>query len=75
MAIAARLLQRTGTTSMSPSELQIAWYKLGTDYDISVEDNEMSIYLRGLDEQFRPSLALLKEMLVNPKIEDASWKN
>jgi len=72
MAIAARLLQRTGTTSMSPSELQIAWYKLGTDYDISVEDNEMSIYLRGLDEQFRPSLALLKEMLVNPKIEDAS---
>lgn len=72
MAIAARLLQRTGTNSLSPSDLQIAWYKLGTEFEINVDDNEMSIYLRGLDEQFRPSLALLREMLVNPEIDDAS---
>lgn len=72
MAIAARLLQRTGTASLSPSELQIAWYKLGTDFDVTVSDNEMRISLSGLDEHFESSLALLKDMLINPKTDEAT---
>ena len=70
MAIAARLLQRTGTTTLSPAELQIAWYKLGTDFNVAVEDNQMTISLTGLDEHFEPSLALLRDMFMFPKTDD-----
>lgn len=70
MAIASRLLQRTGTTTMSPAELQIAWYKLGTDFNVSVEDNQLVISLTGLDEMLAPSLALLQDMLLNPVVDE-----
>lgn len=69
MAVAARLLDRTGTVVLSPSELRIAWYKLGTDFDATVGDDQFVITLSGLDEQFGASLALFKEMLVNPAVD------
>ncbi len=69
-AIAARLFERTGAGGMSAEELQIAWYKLGTDFNISVEENQMSIMLKGLDENLGVSLALLKEMLVHPVTDE-----
>lgn len=65
-ALAARLFQRTGAGDMNAEALQIAWYKLGTDFSIAVEDNQMTITLKGLDEHLGDSLALLKEMLVHP---------
>ncbi len=70
MAIAARLLQRTGTETMSAEELQIAWYRLGTDFNINVEDNQTLISLTGLDSEFDASIALLMEMLEHPKTDE-----
>lgn len=70
MAIAARLLQRTGTERLSPEELKIAWYRLGTDFSIHADDNQTSISLSGLDSEFDASLALLMEMFTTPKIEE-----
>lgn len=70
MAIAGRLLDRTGTVTMDPSALRIAWYTLGTDFSAVAGDNQFSIALTGLDEHFGPSLALLNDMLENPKTDE-----
>lgn len=72
MAIASRLLQRTGTERLSAEELKIAWYQLGTDFAVNVSDNQAVLSLSGLDSQFDASVALLMEMLTTPKTDDAT---
>ncbi len=69
MAIAARLLQRTGTERLTAEELKIAWYRLGTDFSVSADDNQTVLSLVGLDSEFDASLALLMEMLTHPKTD------
>ncbi len=70
MAIAARLLQRTGTERVTAEELQIAWYRLGTDFSINARDNETVISLTGLDAAFDDSVALLMEMFAQPRTDE-----
>lgn len=70
MGIAARLMRRTGTERLSPEELQIAWYRLGTDFNIHVEDDQTVISLSGLDSEFDASVALLMEVLKHPETDE-----
>ena len=69
---AAQLLQKSGTKRFSAEELKKEWYKLGTDFGIGAGDNETSITLRGLDENFEQSVALLMELLADPVVDDAT---
>lgn len=69
LALAAALLDKSGTERLSPEELSKAWYRLGTDFSISAGDNETVIALRGLDENLEASLELLFEVLVTPAAE------
>ena len=68
---AAGLLQKSGTEKFSAEELKKEWYKLGTEFGIGAGDNETTITLTGLDENFEASVALLMELLSAPKVEDA----
>jgi len=70
MAIAARLLQRTGTERLTAEELKIAWYQIGTDFSINTDDNQTVVSLSGLDSEFDASLKLLMEMFATPRIEE-----
>ncbi|PYK57253.1 MAG: hypothetical protein DME21_17755 [Verrucomicrobia bacterium] len=45
------------------------WYKLGTDFSIGAGDNETTISLAGLDENFAASWALLIDLLTGPTAE------
>ena len=66
MGTAARLLDKSGTPGHSPESVKKEWYKLGTDFTFDVRDNETSISLSGLDENFGPSLGLLMDLLEHP---------
>jgi len=68
--IAAQLLNKSGTENYSAAELQQEWYKLGTDFGLGAGDNETTISLSGLDENFEASVALLMELLNAPEVED-----
>jgi predicted Zn-dependent peptidase len=68
---AAGLLQKSGTENFSAEELKKEWYKLGTEFGIGAGDNETTITLTGLDENFEASVALLMELLAAPKVDDA----
>ena len=70
LPIAARLLQRSGTERLTPEELQIAWYRLGTDFSINVEANQTVVSLTGLDAEFDASVALLMEVFARPHADD-----
>lgn len=65
IGIADQLLNKSGTAQYSAEALQKEWYKLGTDFGMSAGDNETSIGISGLDENFEKSVALLMDLLKN----------
>ncbi len=71
IAIATRLMDKSGTDRFTPEELKKEWYKLGTDFSISAGDNESFVSISGLDENFERSLGLMIEVLTKPVAEAA----
>lgn len=72
LAVARELLDKSGTPRFSSEDLKKEWYKLGTDFSVGVGDQETSITISGLDENFATSLALLVELLSEPTSDDAT---
>ena len=66
LSIAAQLLDKSGASKYSAEVLKKEWYKLGTGFSIDVDDNETSITISGLDENFSVSLELLLDLLKHP---------
>lgn len=69
MGVAAALLDKSGTERLSPEDLSKEWYKLGTSFSMAAGDNEASVSISGLDENFAASVALLIELLQTPKAD------
>lgn len=72
IGIASDLLDKSGTSRYTSSELKKEWYKRGMDASVSAGDNETFIRISGLDENFEDSLALLLEWLREPSADDAT---
>ena len=69
---ARALMDKSGAGDLSPDALKKAWYKLGTDFDIGVSDNETSIRISGLDENFDASLALMVKYIQTPTADQTT---
>lgn len=69
VAIATQFLDKSGTQRLGPEALKKEWYKLGTDFGIGTGDNETTISISGLDENFEASLALLMEVITTPSAD------
>src|ERR1041385_1253094 len=63
---ATEFLDKSGTKRFSGEELKKEWYKLGTEFGIGSGENETSISIAGLDENFAASWALLMEAVQQP---------
>jgi predicted Zn-dependent peptidase len=72
LSVAAQLLDKAGTKRFSGEDLKKEWYKLGTDFNIDAGDNETTISISGLDENFAASWALLMELLQEPAADAAT---
>ena len=72
LSAAALLLNRSGTSVFNGEELQKEWYRLGTDFNITVGDYQTSVSISGLDEQFKKSLALMMDFVKNPKTDQTT---
>ena len=70
--VAANLMDKSGTPNISAEELKKEWYKLGTDFGIGAGDQQTTISISGLDENFAASLALLVEFINGPTAADAT---
>ena len=64
--VATRLLDKSGTGGFSAEDLKKEWYKLGTNFGVGAGDNETSIAISGLDENFEASLGLLIKVMTKP---------
>lgn len=66
IGLATQLLDKSGTGSFDSEALKKEWYKLGSSFGISAGDNQTSIRISGLDENFEETLALMMSLLKNP---------
>ena len=69
LGVATQLLDKSGTKRFTAEQLKKEWYKLGTDFSIGAGDNETTISIAGLDENFAASWALLIDLLTGPTAE------
>jgi predicted Zn-dependent peptidase len=70
ISTATMLLDKSGAGDLGPEDLKKEWYKLGTDFGIATGDNETTLTLSGLDENFDESLELLQKVLTEPSATD-----
>lgn len=75
LALAVRYLNYIGDTKHSPSELKEEFYRLASSYSFAVNEDQLTVSLSGLKENFYKSLALLEDLLSNPKGSEEALKN
>ncbi len=66
LGLAAAIMDKAGTPSLSNEELQKEWYRMGSEFRFGAGENQSSISISGLDEQFAPTLDLMLELIRNP---------
>lgn len=63
LPMTSALLDKSGTSRLSPPELKKAWYAIGADFGFSVGEHNTTLSVSGLEENFDESLSLFQEVL------------
>lgn len=69
LLVLSGLVDKAGTETLAPDELQKEWYKLATDFRVSTNNNQTIVTVSGLDDQFPRTLEKLAEFLASPSVE------
>jgi predicted Zn-dependent peptidase len=75
LAIATQYLPFLGTVSMSPEQLKQEFFKLACDYDVRVNDREITINLSGLSSNMEAALVLFESIITNPQPNQTKLDN
>jgi predicted Zn-dependent peptidase len=74
LALAVKYLEFLGTDKMSAEEISKKFYALGCDFGVEAGDDEVYVYLTGVDKSFKEGLALFEELLANAKADDDAYR-
>lgn len=67
LVVAAEYLRYLGTNKYSSEALAKEFFKLGSTFNVSAGEEQVSISLSGLEESFEPAFKLFEEFLANLK--------
>jgi predicted Zn-dependent peptidase len=70
LGLASAIMDKSGTTNYSNEDLQKQWYRMGSNFRFGAGENQSSISISGLDEQFEPTLALMLDLVRNPVVDE-----
>jgi predicted Zn-dependent peptidase len=71
LAMATQLHDKSGTEKLTPERIRQEWYKLASSFSMGVSENETTLHLSGLDENFEASLALALDTILKPKADSS----
>ena len=71
LGLASALLEVAGTNRLSNEELQKKWYQSGSTFSFGSGENQSSVRLSGLDDQFEDALGTALEVIQNPSASEA----
>ena len=72
LGTAKSLLHKSGSDTLDAGSLNKMWYRLGSNFDMGVQDQETQFSISGLDEKFEASLELMLQYIKNPKTDRAT---
>ena len=72
--IAAEYMEYLGTKKLSATDFKKQLYKLACKISYSVNDNEMKVYLSGLNENMPQALALLEDVMNNAQPDQEAYR-
>jgi predicted Zn-dependent peptidase len=75
LPLAANYFRFLGTKNKSATEIQQAFFRLGTHLEIECKDERIFLTLSGLDESFEPALALMEDVLRNVQPDEKALEN
>ena len=74
LPLAIEYLQYLGTDKMSAESISKEFYKLACNFDVSSGNDQVSVSLSGLQENFEPAVKLFESLLTNAKADDIALK-
>ena len=72
--VAAEYMEYLGTKKLSAQDFKKQLYKLACKISYSVNDNEMKVYLSGLNENMPQALALLEDVMNNAQPDQEAYR-
>lgn len=74
LALAVKYLEYLGTDKMSAEDISRKFYSLGCDFGVSADEDQVYVYLTGVDKSFAEGLALFEELLANVKPDEDAYR-
>ena len=75
LGVLAGYLPFLGTSKLSPTAVQQAFYRLGLHFSANCQDDHFYLTLSGLEESFEQGVALLEELLQDAQPNAAALEN
>jgi predicted Zn-dependent peptidase len=75
LRIAADCIPYLGTSKKTPAQVKQELFRLGSEINVTVEEDKMWVNMDGLIDNFDQSLSLFEEVLNDPKLSDDALKN
>jgi predicted Zn-dependent peptidase len=75
MAMAVSYLPFLGTDKYSAEEISKKFYALGTTFSVNTGDDQVYVYVSGLEKNFDESLELFEHLLANAKADPAALQS
>ncbi len=75
LGVLAGYLSFLGTSRLSPTEVQQAFYRLGLHFSASCQDDHFYLTLSGLEESFEAGVALLEQLVHDAQPNPAALEN
>lgn len=75
LKIAGECIPYLGTSGKTPAQVKQELFRLGSEINVSIEEDKMWVSIDGLTDNFDKSLSLFEELLNDPKLSDDALKN
>lgn len=75
LSLAVNYLDFLGTNELSAEEVQKEFYKLGCTFGVSAGQEEIYMYVSGLEENFDAAVALFEKLIGNAKADQQVYEN
>lgn len=74
LPIVSSCIKYLGTNEMTPEQVQMEFYKMACNFGLSCGDEECTLYINGLSENFEPALALALQVFSSGKMDADVFK-
>lgn len=75
LSLAIQYLDYLGTSKYTPVKLKEEFYKLASSYSVGITEDEATVNLTGLNENFDKSLNLMEELFSDPEKNEEALTN